>query len=61
MIRAVRVELRSDSPFFEELLSLGLVSGGQKVRNSPGVEPRAMPVLWRIMELIGAQRARHLM
>ena len=41
---------------FEDLRSPGLVYGGQMVRNSPGVEPRAMPVFWIIMELIGAQR-----
>ena len=57
MIRAARLALRSDLLFSACLVSLGLMWGGQKVRNSPGVEPRAMPFWGRIMELIGAERA----
>ena len=57
MIRAAPVALRSDLLFLACLVSLGLVWGGQKVRNSPGFEPRAMLVFLRIMDLIGAQRA----
>jgi hypothetical protein len=35
--------------------------GGQKVRNSPGEEPRIKPVFWRMIPLMGARSDLHLM
>ena len=47
--------------FFDDLISPALVCGGRKMSNSPGVDPRAMPISWSINVLIGALRAGHFM
>ena len=51
--RALSFWAKTDSPV--------LVCGGQKVRNSPGVEPREIQVFRRMMVLIGARSDAQLM
>ena len=58
-MRAALWASRSD-PFFRGLvLSAVLEWGGQKVRNSPWVDPRIIPVFWRMIPLMEARSDLH--
>jgi hypothetical protein len=37
------------------VLSAVLECGGQKVRNSPWVDPRIIPVFWRMIPFMGGE------
>lgn len=60
MVLAAQLALEGALAFFGRCISFAREYGRQKVRNSPGVEPKIMSFFLRMMVLMGALNAGHL-